>query len=65
MLLNNGQTLISFQFQNGSIKRSLELEQSYYLTYFNSKMVRLKVFTVNVSVVIKQNFNSKMVRLKV
>ncbi len=32
-----------FQFQSGSIKSLLELELSFHLVCFNSKVVRLKV----------------------
>ena len=54
-----------FQFQYGAIKsllRSRSLRR--YFRYFNSNMVRLKVFYVPIDYVVEAYFNSNMVRLK-
>ena len=55
----------TFQFQSGAVKRKVIIQKYALFTYFNSKVVRLKVnscdFTLNES----NYFNSKVVRLKV
>ncbi len=53
-----------FQFQYGSIKRYLQYLLRLRLSRFNSNMVRLKAFCLNVDAKLKFSFNSNMVRLK-
>ena len=52
-----------FQFQTGSIKRTLMLIFTLTETGFNSKLVRLKV-DHNYDYASEKGFNSKLVRLK-
>ena len=55
---------VTFQFQNGAIKRLQDLDEHHPKKSFNSKMVRLKVFN-HLTLLLRSNaFNSKMVRLK-
>ena len=53
-----------FQFQNGAIKRHIEIVNHEMLDRFNSKMVRLKVSFSYYGIHWHCCFNSKMVRLK-
>ena len=54
-----------FQFHDGSIKGKRGFKPLLHLIYFNSTMVRLKVFPDREPPCAEINFNSTMVRLKV
>ena len=54
-----------FQFQTGSIKRTLSESMDATKEGFNSKLVRLKVSESLPNSSTKNCFNSKLVRLKV
>ena len=58
-------SLSLFQFHYGTIKSRMARENRIGDAYFNSTMVRLKVFNGIILFVAIFNFNSTMVRLKV
>ena len=57
--------LATFQFHYGTIKSKPSRSRFIQGFYFNSTMVRLKVFFSDSVVLPSANFNSTMVRLKV